>query len=49
MDVQFAVDIFNVGLDRTGGNDQLAGNLPVRQAGGEELKDFQFAVGERLN
>lgn len=47
--IQLAIDVVDVGLDRAESNNQRFGDLSVRQAIGYQLQHFHLALAEGLN
>ena len=48
VDVQLAVDVADMGVDRALGDDQLAGDLARGQALGEQREDLALAAGQQV-
>jgi hypothetical protein len=49
LDTQLSIDIGDVFLDRTQGQNQFGGSLPVREAGGDRSQYLHFTPGEGLD
>ena len=48
VDAEFLVDVVEVAPNRVGRDDQLLGDLAVREASGDVLDDFALASGEAV-
>jgi len=49
MNTKLAVDVLDMGSNRTHCNVELLSNLSARQTGGQEMQHLQFALAEGLD
>jgi len=47
--IKLAINVVDVRVDGAHGNEQLLGDLPVRQSGGDQAQYFQLALGQALD